>query len=166
MDPAEDVLFLFLTSHGSEDHQLYVNLPPLPLRQIRPDDLRAALDDAGIRWRVVVVSACYSGGFVPALHDPRTLVITAARADRSSFGCGSESRITWFGHAFLAEALNQDTDFERAFALARTRIAGWEREQGETASEPQIYVGPEIAARLAAWRADAAPGPAVVFSPH
>ena len=65
-----------------------------------------ALDEAGIQRRVVVVSACYSGGFVPALADARTLVITAARHDRPSFGCGVSSRITYFGEAFLAGALN------------------------------------------------------------
>ncbi len=92
MDTSEDVLVLFLTSHGSQDHRLFVGLDPLPLRQIRPQDLRAALDDAGVRWRVIVVSSCYSGGFVEALRDPDTLVITAARADRTSFGCGGGSR--------------------------------------------------------------------------
>ncbi|MEO8161768.1 MAG: C13 family peptidase [Arenimonas sp.] len=167
MDTNEDLLVLFLTSHGSDDHQLYVNMPPLPLRQIRPQDLRAALDDAGIRWRVVVVSACYSGGFIDALRDPRTLVITAARADRTSFGCGSESRITWFGHAFVAEALNQTTDFERAFALADRRIRSWELAQGETPSVPQMAAGAKIGAKLAAWRAQVPPpGQPVPFTPR
>ena len=74
----------------------------------RPDDLADALKtNPGIRWKVVVVNACYSGGFVDALRDDSTLVITSARADRTSFGCGADSDITYFGKAFLAEALNQ-----------------------------------------------------------
>lgn len=153
MDTSEDIVVLFLTSHGSQDHQLYVAMDPLPLKQIRPADLRAALDDAGLRWRVVIVSACFSGGFVDALRDSRTLVITAARADRSSFGCGSESEITWFGRALLTGALNKTTDFERGFDLAARQVREWELAQGEKPSIPQIAAGAELRQHLAKWRA-------------
>lgn len=165
MDPEEDVLLLFLTSHGHEDHRLYVGLDPLPLRQISPDELRAALDDAHVGWRVVVVSACYSGGFVDALRGPRTLVITAARADRTSFGCGSDSQVTWFGKAFLVEAMNQTTDFERGFDLASHQIREWELRDGETPSVPQIATGAAIRRHLAAWRIALPPAPPVPFRP-
>jgi hypothetical protein len=165
MDPAEDVLLLFLTSHGSEDHRLAVDLPPVPLRPLDPRLLREALDASGIRWRVVVVSACYSGGFVEALRDPHTLVITAARADRTSFGCGSDARITWFGRAFLAEGLNATVDFEHAFALASRRIREWELRDGETPSVPQIAPGAAIRRQLAAWRAGFTPGAPLAFAP-
>jgi hypothetical protein len=164
MDTHEDVLVLFLTSHGTEEHELVVERPPLQLKQIRPRDLRAALDDAGIRWRVVVVSACYSGGFVDALRDPRTLVITAARQDRTSFGCGSESRITWFGDAFLVHALNETTNFQLAFVQARGLIRDWERRDDETPSEPQIAAGSEIGPKLVAWQQTAKPGAPVPFT--
>jgi hypothetical protein len=165
MDTEEDVLLLFLTSHGSRDHRLAVDLPPLPLRQIAPRDLKDALDRSGIRWRVIVVSACFSGGFVDALRTPRTLVITAARADRASFGCGSDSQITWFGKAFLAEAMNQTTDFERGFELANHRIREWELRDGETPSVPQIAAGGPIRRQLAAWRRQLAPAAPVPFLP-
>ncbi len=163
MDPEEDVLVLFLTSHGSREHELVVDRPPLKLEQVRPDELRRALDAAGIRWRVLIVSSCYSGGFVPELRDPRTLVITAARKDRSSFGCGSESHITYFGDAFLAHALNETTDFQAAFRRARSLVRQWEAAERDTPSEPQISVGSQIDARLAAWRAGAKPGPPLPF---
>jgi len=165
MDGNEDVLVLFLTSHGSENHQLYVGMPPLALDQIEPQDLRSALDDAKIRWRVVVVSACYSGGFIDALRDPRTLVITSARADRASFGCGADSDITWFGKAFLTEALNQTTDFEQAFALASRKVREWELAQSQIPSVPQMAEGSAIAAHLQAWRKDLTPGAALAFHP-
>lgn len=165
MDPAEDVLLLFLTSHGSEDHRLAVDLPPVPLRPLDPRLLREALDASGIRWRVVVVSACYSGGFVEALRDAHTLVITAARADRTSFGCGSDAQITWFGRAFLAEGLNETVDFEHAFALASRRIREWELRDGETPSVPQISPGSAIRQKLAAWRAGFTPGAPLAFTP-
>jgi hypothetical protein len=163
MDTEEDVLLLFLTSHGSRDHRLAVDLPPLPLRQIAPRDLKDALDRSGIRWRVIVVSACFSGGFVDALRTPRTLVITAARADRTSFGCGADSEITWFGKAFLTGALNQTTDFREAYTIAARQVRDWEQTDDQTPSLPQLWVGDRIEAKLAQWRAGLAPGAPVPF---
>ena len=65
MVPSEDILLVYLTSHGSEDHALYVALDPLPLNQIFPDDLAEALRTTpSMRWKVIVVNACYSGGFI------------------------------------------------------------------------------------------------------
>ncbi|HRQ65621.1 MAG TPA: C13 family peptidase [Xanthomonadaceae bacterium] len=165
MDPDEDILFLFLTTHGRESHQLYVHLPPLPLNQIDPADLREALDASGIRWRVLLVSACYSGGFIETLSDANTLVMTATRADRSSFGCGPDSDITWFGRAYFAEALNRTTDLVAAFHIARKLIATWEKDEDVTASHPQIHSTPLIGARLQAWAASFEPGPTLIFEP-
>jgi hypothetical protein len=81
------------------------------------------------------------------------MIITAAREDRTSFGCGSDSQVTWFGKAFLTEALNRTTDFHEAFLQAKKTIAGWEKRDHETPSEPQFWEGPLIEAKLAAWRA-------------
>lgn len=83
-----DVLLLYLTMHGTPEHELWLQLPGGE-DVITPAALRGALDAAGIVHRVVVVSACYSGGFVPALRGPDTLVLTAARRDRTSFGCAT-----------------------------------------------------------------------------
>lgn len=166
VDPEEDILLVFLTSHGSEDHHLHVNLPPLPLDAIGPDELADALDATPRpRWRVVIVSACYSGGFVDALRDENTLVITAARADRTSFGCGADADITYFGRAFLDEALNRTASLPEAFALAREVIAQRERADGiETPSEPQIATTPAIEAQLARWQTQLELGPAMPFT--
>lgn len=165
MDRDEDILLLFVTSHGSEDHQIYLGLDPLPLDPLEPEALRQALDEVGIRWRVLVLSACYSGGFVDRLRSPESLIITAARADRPSFGCGVQSDITWFGEAFLSEALNQTTDFFEAFRLAKARIAEREREAGERPSFPQIARGEAIGGQLARWRGSVEAGPPVPFAP-
>lgn len=165
MDPAQDILFVYLTSHGSEDHELYVNQPPLPLDQLTPQRLREALDASGIRWRVLVVSACYSGGFIDALRDPQTLIITAARADRPSFGCEPDSEITWFGQAFMVEALNQTTDLRAAFELASAAIAQREKAQEFDPSEPQWDAGAQVLGQLQHWREGLATGPAVSFVP-
>jgi hypothetical protein len=150
MDKREDVLLLYVSSHGSEQHELAVDFRPLRLDPITPDKLRAALDDSGIRWKVVVVSACYSGGFIDALKDERTLVVTAARADRASFGCGYASDATYLAKALFGEALAKTYSIEAAFEAARSQIEEWEREKGYTPpSEPQIFVGSQIRTKLA-----------------
>jgi hypothetical protein len=166
MDPAEDVLLLFMTSHGSESHEFQVTLDPLPLAQIDPDWLAQALDDSGLAHRVVALSACYSGGFLPALANPQTLVFTAARADRPSFGCGPDSDITFFGRAWLAEALNETPDFVDAFERAKVAIARREKAAGYDPSEPQVARSTAVEAQLARWREGVAAGPPVTFEPE
>ena len=151
-DREQDIVALYVTSHGSEGHEVYVNMPPLPLRQIKPDAVRAALDAGGVRHRVVLVSACYAGGFMPALKSPETMLLTAARADRPSFGCGSDSEITYFGRALLVDALNRTTAFDEAFRIAEREIAEWESARDEEHSYPQFASTPAIDARLARWR--------------
>lgn len=165
MKPDEDVLVLYMTSHGDEDHNLLVDMDPIPLDQIGAPDLAGILKKRPFKWKVVIVNACYSGGFVPDLRAPGTLVLTAARADRSSFGCGSDSDMTYFGKAWLVDALNKTDNFVDAFQLAKNDIAGWENEDKLTPSEPQIDMGSGIAQQLALWRKDITPGPAVPFTP-
>ncbi|HJU08778.1 MAG TPA: C13 family peptidase [Rhodanobacteraceae bacterium] len=165
MDPQQDILLLYLTTHGSEDHTLLVDMDPLPLDQIGADDLPGILDEHPFKYKVVIVNACYSGGFIPPLRSNGTMVITAARSDRSSFGCGEQSQLTWFGHAFLVDALNRDADFKHAFDDARAEVAQWERRDRYTPSEPQISIGSAITAQLAKWRSGFTPGAPVPFAP-
>jgi hypothetical protein len=165
MRPEQDILMLYLTTHGDEDHNLLVDMDPLPLDQIGAPDLAGILAKRPFKWKVVVVNACYSGGFVPPLHGPGTLVLTAARADRSSFGCGSDSDATYFGKAWLIDALNRTPDFIEAFTQAKAEIAGWETQGELTPSQPQIDIGDGIAAQLAAWGKGFTPGAPVPFNP-
>ena len=163
MDPSQDILLLYLTTHGSEDHTLLVDMDPLPLDQIGAQDLPGILAEHPFKYKVVIVNACYSGGFIPPLRNANTLVITAARGDRSSFGCGEQSELTWFGHAFLVDALNRDGDFAQAFRDARAEVARWEKRDGYTSSEPQIDEGADIARQLALWEKRNPPGTPVPF---
>ncbi|HEV8028596.1 MAG TPA: C13 family peptidase [Stellaceae bacterium] len=148
MNLDNDVLFLFLTSHGAEN-ELAVSFPPLQLEDIAPQDLRHMLDAAGIRWRVIVISACYSGSFVDALKDRQSLIITAAARDRSSFGCSNENDFTYFGDAYFNQALRHGSSFIAAFDEAQRLIASREQEEKLTPSEPQIYIGGAIKEKLA-----------------
>jgi hypothetical protein len=165
MHPDQDILLLYVTSHGGSDHTLLVDMDPLPLDQIGADDLAGILAMHRFKWKVLVVNACYSGGFVPPLRGPGTLVLTAARTDRSSFGCGSDSDITYFGKAWLVDALNHTDNFVDAFKLASGEIAAWEQQGKLTPSEPQIDIGSGIEKQLTLWRKGITPGPAVPFKP-
>jgi hypothetical protein len=162
MDRERDILFLFLTSHGSKQHTFSLNQNGMDLPDLPAQELGTLLKESGIRWKVVVVSACYSGGFIPPLKDERTLIITAARADRTSFGCADDNDFTYFGRAFFKEALGDDGDFAQAFDQARQLVADWEERdlagvqgKGEATahSEPQIWYPAAIKAQLERWRA-------------
>lgn len=150
MNGDEDVLVLFLTSHGSADHKFSLDLWPLKLNELDPGALRKALDESGIRNRVVVVSACYSGGFVEPLRDDNTLVITAAARDRNSFGCGNENEWTYFGRAYFDEGLRKTHSFTDAFRIAMPLIEERERAEKFEPSRPQMAAGAGIRAKLAA----------------
>lgn len=165
MDPQQDILLLYLTSHGSPDHTLLVDMDPLPLDQIGASDLAGILAEHPFKWKVVVVNACYSGGFIPPLRGDGTLVLTAARTDRSSFGCGSDSDITYFGRAWLVDALNHSADPVTAFNLAKREIADWEATDSLTPSQPQMAVGEGIEQQLTRWQQGIKPGAAVPFGP-
>ncbi len=153
MQPAEDILFLFMTSHGSERGEFAIELGDLGLNTLHPADLRAALDAAGIRWRVVVLSACYAGQFIETLASPETLLITAAAKNKSSFGCAHENAWTYFGEAYFKQALSQTYSFTAAFARAQAIIGAREKREGKQASEPQMTMGEEIAPILARFEA-------------
>jgi hypothetical protein len=151
MDREHDLLFVYLTSHGANDFRLAATNPPLQVETISPGELRHALDNAGIRNRVIVVSACYSGGWVGPLADDRSLVMTAADAAHTSFGCGSGWQLTFFGRAVFDEQLRHTHSLERAFTAAVPVIRKREEDagKGDGFSNPQIQVGGKIRPVLA-----------------
>ncbi len=164
MDPNEDVLFVWIASHGGKDHELLVRLEPLALAQIDPPSLSAMLEATGLAYRVIGISACYSGGYIPALAGTRNLVLTAASAAQPSFGCGPDADITWFGRALLVEAFNRDPDPVAAFAAAAASVAAREAEHDYDASKPQLARAGAVESAWARWRAAISPGPEVPFT--
>lgn len=148
MNLEEDILFLFLTSHGTSDHYLSINFPPFKLNNINANTIKSALDVAGIKWRIIIVSACYSGGFIEPLADPYTLVITAASADKNSFGCGHDGKYSYFGDAYFDKGLRQTQSFIEAFNKASEIIYARENKEGFKNSDPQISVGAAIKNKL------------------
>ena len=152
MNLDRDVLFLVISSHGARAPAITVSNSELPLNDMTDEDLAEALSDSGIKWRVIIVSACYAGGFIDALKDPRSIVITAAAADRTSFGCSNDRDLTYFGEAFFRDALPDARSLRDAFDKAKSAIAVRERREGVDASKPQAYFGPELEAKLAAMK--------------
>ena len=148
MNAQEDALFLFISAHGEPDHRLSAWQPPLELAPLTPTALARMLQDAGIKWRVVVVSACFSGGYIEPLRDDNSIVITAAAPERSSFGCESGRDFTYFGQAYFRDALARTRSFTEAFELARAQVEKREAAEGREPSAPQMWVGRAAAARL------------------
>jgi hypothetical protein len=149
MNVDRDVLFLSISSHGADDPAIIVSNSQLPLQDLTDDDLADALRESGIKWRVIIISACYAGGFIEHLRDPQTIVITASAADRTSFGCSNDRDLTYFGEAFYRDALPGARSLRDAFDTAKAEIAARERREHVDASNPQAYFGKAMEERLA-----------------
>jgi hypothetical protein len=136
----DDIMFVVISSHGA---------PRLLARKIG-DSAPTAMSSrrlarllqplAGHRT-VIVVSACYSGSLIGDLRAPERIIITAARADRSSFGCAPGNRHTLFGEAEVRAFGQQDRSLRQVFAAIRDDVARMESEERYQPSEPQVWVG-------------------------
>ena len=160
MNLKDDVLFVYMTSHGSRKYGLAAQFWPLSLNDIPAEKLKAYLDEAGIKWRVLLISSCYSGHFVDALKNDYTLVMTASAADKQSFGCSNTRDFTYFGEAVFKDALNHERTFIPAFKSAIAAIKQREISEKLSPSSPQLYVGSKIAAKLAVIERGLGPVPA------
>ncbi len=148
MNKEEDILFLYLTSHGSKDHTLSISFWPLALNDMTPINLKSMLDESGIKWKIIVISACYSGGFINILEDTNTLIATAAAADKTSFGCSNESEFTYFGEALFKHRLSKENSFVNSFELVKADIGERELIENLEPSLPQLFVGESIKTKL------------------
>ena len=147
IDPDEDMLVLFLTSHGDRA-ELSVNFWPMGLNDMTPGMLKQYLDDAGIKWRIIMVSACYSGSFMEVLKDDNTAIMTASSADRTSFGCDDRRELTYFGEALLKNQLREQFSIEAAFSNTAREIERREKVERLDPSYPQIFIGDAMQEKL------------------
>ncbi|MCR5871419.1 MULTISPECIES: C13 family peptidase [unclassified Sphingomonas] len=148
MDEKEDVLVLYTTSHGAPFGVVY-NDGNEGFGAISPRRLAALLRAHGIERRLLIVSACYSGVFVPVLSGPQSAVVSAAASDRSSFGCAAENDWTFFGDALVNRALRKPQPLGSAVTEAFAQIAGWETRGRLKPSLPQQSFGVEVQKWLA-----------------
>jgi hypothetical protein len=142
MDAENDVLFLILTSHGSRAG-LAVKAGRLT-QTLTPSNLADMLARTGVRHKVVVISACYSGVFIPRLANHDMLVITAADADHPSFGCRDKAKWTYFGDAFFNVALRQTKSLKDAFVVARGLVQKREQREHFEPSNPRMAGGANV----------------------
>jgi Peptidase C13 family len=148
MNRDEDVLLVFITSHGGPTGVGLV-LADAFTTVLGPQHVESVLDREGIRNRVVIVSACYSGGFAKRLASADSIVLTAADENSASFGCSNEREWTYFGDAFFNQSLGESVSLERAFEDAKVKISQWETRDQLPPSSPQGHFGAAISEKLA-----------------
>jgi hypothetical protein len=148
MNPQEDVLVLFLTSHGTRSAKIAVSQKGWALQDLSASALADALRASGIKWRVVIISACYSGSFVDQLKDENTVVVTAASADRQSFGCRDNRDLTYYGEALFRDALPTSASLLEAVDKAREVVTAREEREDFKPSQPQTFVGEQMRTKL------------------
>lgn len=144
MNPDEDLLAVHLVSHGAGDGSVILQQPGIALPDLTPDDFAAMLEKLNVRRKLIVVSACFSGHWLDRLESDDVLIITSARKDRASFGCGDDSEMTWFTKALYQEGQLALDDPQTDFAATAGLIRQWELEQGMTEEEwsyPQFFAG-------------------------
>src|SRR5262245_55106417 len=144
----DDVLFLVLSSHGWKDATIAVSNAGEDFEDLSARALARMLEDSGIRWRVIVISACYAGSFIKPLANDHTIIITAAARNRPSFGCGADRDLTYFGEAFWRDAFSRAASLREAFEAARAEIARRENTEHQRPSHPQGYFGKLMESKL------------------
>ena len=144
MNEKEDALILYTTSHGAP-FGLYYHDADNGYGAVSPTRLSLILAQLGISNRLLILSACYSGIFVRPLQSETSAIVTAASADRTSFGCAAENDWTFFGDALINRALRKPQPLAAAFGEAQGLVSGWERQMRLIPSQPQMSVGSRMA---------------------
>lgn len=139
-----DTLVLYLTSHGGEDASVSMEAPYIEFAPFTATELAKALDAAGFSRRIIILSACFAGSWIDSLASPTTIVIAAAAADRTSFGCDDQRQYTLFGEAMLSELAVPGQSLATAFERARHRITAAEHSERVTPSLPEARVGSDM----------------------
>lgn len=155
MDINNDVAMLYLTSHGSKDGVLSANFWPIEPEPMNATQLKEILDESNIKWRIIFVSACYSGTFIEPLKTDYSLIITASDKQKTSFGCDNERELTYFAEAYFKEALSKSDSLLTAFEAAKTWVTEKEISEEKEPSEPQIFIGREMQQYLEQFEAQA-----------
>jgi len=138
-----DIIFVHVSTHGAP-YELARRIGDGETTGLSSHELARMLAPLADHPMIIVISACYSGSFIRDLRGPRRIILTAARADRSSFGCGAGNRHTLFGEAELNGFSVPDRSLRQIFAAIRRDVAAMERRQHFPPSQPQVSVGAEV----------------------
>lgn len=141
MNPKEDVLILFATTHGDPVSGLVYRDGHNGAGMIAPQNLAGMIDGVGIKRRMVLLSACFAGLFLKPLSNENSIIITAASYNRTSFGCTPGNDWTFFGDAFINNAMRKPQPLKKAANEAVLLISKWELKHKLVPSQPQVFVG-------------------------
>lgn len=155
MNPDKDLLLLYITAHGSPDAFVQTDLPDGTwLDPISANFLGDALDKAGIKRRILIISACFSGSWIPRLESETTIVLTASTPRRPSFGCDDRNEFTHYGAALIKGGLGRGLSWSAAYAELQETLARQERAMRVAPSGPMADVGDKM---IPLWNAPLAP---------
>jgi len=143
MNPDEDVLVLYSTSHGIPLGITYHDGDE-GYGVLTPARLAGLLGELRLHNRLLILSACYSGIFVPALRSDSTALFTAASAERPSFGCAAENDWTFFGDAMINRAMRKPQPLASASKEALKLVGEWESKKKFEPSQPQVSIGTRV----------------------
>ncbi|TGN40659.1 hypothetical protein E5Q11_10455 [Marinobacter confluentis] len=144
LNPEEDLLVVHLVSHGARDGALSFQQPGLDLPDLSPQAFAQMLEPLQARRKLIVVSACFSGQWIDSLKSSDTWIMTSSREDRTSFGCGDDSEMTWFTKAVYQSVGLSLSEPDAMFEQVTRQIRSWEEDIGmdeESWSYPQVYLG-------------------------
>jgi hypothetical protein len=131
---------VFVTSHGQRGEGIWLAYGG---EFLRPAELARALSaGCGRAPTVVIASGCFTGGFT-AMRAPNRIIVTAARADRPSFGCAVERTYAVFDEC-LIDSLPREATWRAVVAATRGCVRDRERELRATPSEPQATFGAKV----------------------
>ncbi len=137
-----DRCLIFLTSHGEHGRGVFLAYAG---EVLTPAALADALSvGCGNVPTVVIVSSCYSGSFAAGpMLAPNRIIMTAARADRPSFGCQADRTYTVFDECLLA-ALPRARLWRGVFDLSLACVRQREQQMGVLPSEPRHFFGSKV----------------------
>lgn len=141
MDRQEDVLIVFATTHGAPGVGLVYKDGEQGYGMVAPRRMADMLGGFGFRRKMVLISACFSGAFLPEIADEDSIIVTAASAATPSFGCAPSSDWTFFGDALINNALRNPVPFDTAVGQAFGLVTEWEMFKGVPPSAPQFHFG-------------------------
>lgn len=150
MNLKEDVLILFATTHGDPVNGLAYRDGNKGIGMIAPLRMANLLDGLGFERRMILLSACYAGVFLPHLTNENSIIVTAAASNRTSFGCAPGNDWTFFGDALINNGLRKPQPFDKAAEEAVGLISKWESSKQLVASRPQTFVGDKAGIWLSA----------------
>jgi hypothetical protein len=139
-------LVTLISTHGNVDI-LSVNIGNAYWPAVRSANIKKWLDAIPQVPSALILSACYSGSFVPPLRGPQRVIMTAAAHNRNSFGCAYHDKNTYFLGNLLGEGWKPNQTWLENHQQMAAKVTQLEQINGLLASSPQIDVADKLGAQ-------------------